>query len=105
MPATLQVELADGRTVYFGGTGKDAAGLREVSVGESVAEASAAALERGLAGLRDVVAMLDRSVAGLVKKPEKVEVEFAAKLTGKANLWVVSGDASAEFKVKLTWGK
>jgi len=70
-----------------------------------VAAASAEALERGLAGIKDIAGMLDRAVESLVKRPDKVEVEFAAKLTGKANLWVVAGDASAEFKVKLTWGK
>jgi hypothetical protein len=28
-----------------------------------------------------------------------------ASLTGECDLWIVSGDTKAEFKVTLTWGK
>lgn len=37
------------------------------------------------------------------KAPKKIEVEFRAQLSGEADLWVVSGDAEAEFTVKLRW--
>ncbi|MBY0297813.1 MAG: hypothetical protein K2X71_17555 [Methylobacterium sp.] len=32
-------------------------------------------------------------------------MEFRASLTGECDLWIVSGETEAEFKVTLTWGK
>jgi len=32
-------------------------------------------------------------------------MEFRASLTGECDLWIVSGEGEAEFKVKLAWGK
>jgi hypothetical protein len=32
-------------------------------------------------------------------------MEFRASLSGECDLWIVSGDGEAEFKVKLAWGK
>ena len=46
-----------------------------------------------------------RSVAKLPRRPDKVEIEFSASLTGDCNLLIVSGEASAEFKVTLAWEK
>lgn len=31
-------------------------------------------------------------------------MEFRASLSGECDLWVVSGEGEAEFKVKVTWG-
>ncbi|GJE01480.1 hypothetical protein GMJLKIPL_3412 [Methylobacterium isbiliense] len=32
-------------------------------------------------------------------------MEVRASLTGEGDLWIVSGETEAEFKVTLTWGK
>lgn len=32
-------------------------------------------------------------------------MEFRASLTGECDLWIVSGETGAEFKVTPTWGK
>ena len=36
---------------------------------------------------------------------EKVQMEFSASLTAECDLWMVSGQGEAEFKVALAWGK
>jgi len=41
----------------------------------------------------------------MAHRPEKVEMEFSASLTGECDLWIVSGEGEAEFKVTLAWGK
>ena len=46
-----------------------------------------------------------KTISGLANRPEKVEMEFGASLTGECDLWIISGTAKAEFKVALTWGK
>lgn len=84
--------------------GGDGTGLAEVSVGGSIAKASAEAFGKGLATLGDLFRMLDGAVAALPKRPESIEMEFRAKLTGTCDLWVVSGDGEAEFTVKVSWG-
>jgi len=41
----------------------------------------------------------------MAHRPDKVEMEFGASLRGDRDLWVVSGEGKADFKVKLAWGK
>jgi hypothetical protein len=47
----------------------------------------------------------DAEIGKMVSRPEKVEMEFGAKLSGECDLWIVSGNADAEFDVTLSWGK
>jgi hypothetical protein len=103
MVDTIIVELPSGRKVQFGGGG--VGGLGEIGLGEDVAEAGTKAFKAALGTLGDVVAVLEESVGRLARRPDKVEIEFGASLTGQADLWIVSGDAKAEFKVKLAWEK
>ena len=58
-----------------------------------------------LGSLADLVAVLEQSVGNMVHRPDKVEMEFGASLSGECDLWIVSGDGEAEFKVKLSWEK
>ena len=37
--------------------------------------------------------------------PSKAEVEFSVKMTAKGNLIIASGEAEANFSIKLTWEK
>jgi len=39
------------------------------------------------------------------KRPDEIEMEFRASLSTECDLWIVSGDGEAEFKVTLGWGK
>jgi hypothetical protein len=105
MPARLQVDMAEGRKLSLGGGGgDDGTGLAEVSVGGTIAKASAEAFGKGLATLGDLFRMLDGAVSALPKRPKGIEMEFRAKLTGECDLWVVSGEGEAEFTVKVSWG-
>ena len=55
--------------------------------------------------LANVIEFLELSLSKVAKKPDTVELEFGASLTADCDLWVVSGEGTAEFKVTLKWGK
>ena len=101
MPDTIVVQFASGNTVRFGN--RDGGGLHEVAFGDKLAEKTGEAFHKALGALGDVVAALEGAVGRLERKPDGVEVEFAASLKGDCDLWVVSGEAEAEFKVTLKW--
>ena len=104
MPARMVVELENGSKILLGGKGR-AAGLSEVSLAGDVATATSDAFRAALGSLGDLVGTLQDKIGSMAKRPEKIEMEFRASLTGECNLWIVSGDTEAEFKVTLTWGK
>src|SRR5215469_14907025 len=104
MSARMLVELPGGKQILFGGTGPSS-GLGEVAIGEAVVKATGDAFRSALGTLGQLVAMLEQAVGNMPNRPEKVEMEFRASLSGECDLWVVSGDGEAEFKVKLVWGK
>ena len=103
MTARMLVELPSGRKLFVGGIGAEA-GLSEVGIAE-VATTGMDKFRGALASLSDLVDALDQSIGKLARRPDKVEIEFSLSLTGDCNLWVVSGEASAEFKVTLGWDK
>jgi Trypsin-co-occurring domain 1 len=104
MSARMLVELPGGKQLLLGGTGP-ATGLDEVSIGEAVVKASSEAFRTALGTLGELCAMLEQAVGRMAHRPDKVEMEFRASLSGECDLWIVSGDGEAEFKVKLAWGK
>jgi hypothetical protein len=95
------VTLPSGKKVLFGSPPKG--GLHEVSAKDKLVETSSAAFEKGLSSLGELVAVLEKSVGALEKRPSKVEMEFGATLSGECDLWIVSGHGEAEFKVTLSW--
>jgi Trypsin-co-occurring domain 1 len=58
-----------------------------------------------LSSLGELVKILEASIGDLPKRPDKIEMEFGAKLSTDCNLWIVSGEGEAEFKVTLSWEK
>ena len=103
MAAQMVVELADGAKIHFGHAPET--GLSEVGVAENIARASAEKFEAALGSLASLVAALEDSVGHMAHRPDKVEMEFGAALSGDCDLWVVSGEGKADFKVKLAWSK
>lgn len=102
--ARMVVETPSGNKLFFGGGGP-VIGLSEVGIGTEIATASSAAFKGALATLGELVAMLEESLGRMPKRPDKVEMEFRASLSGECDLWIVSGNGEAEFKVTLTWNK
>jgi hypothetical protein len=100
----MLVELPGGKQLLLGGAGPGA-GLTEVAIGETIVKASGDAFRGALGTLASLVGMLEDSVGRMPHRPDKVEMEFSASLSGECDLWIVSGDTEAEFKVKLAWGK
>jgi hypothetical protein len=101
MAKTMQIELPTGKKLIFGSP--SAAGLQEVSLSSALPKATAGQFENALSTLGDLVDLLEKQVGSLPSRPSKVEMEFGASLSGDCNLWIVSGEGKAEFKVKLSW--
>ncbi|MGJ5236997.1 CU044_2847 family protein, partial [Bradyrhizobium oligotrophicum] len=102
--ARMVVELPGGRKVLFGGHGA-ATGLSEVGIGDEIAKATGDRFRDALGSLAELVKVLEQSVGSMAHRPDKVEMEFGASLSGECDLWIVSGEGEAEFKVKLSWEK
>lgn len=103
MTAQMIVELPDGAKVYFGD--RPGTGLGEASVGKGLAKVSNEKFKAALGSLASLVAALQEQVGAIGPRPDKIEMEFGASLSGDCDLWIVSGEGKAEFKVKLAWGK
>lgn len=103
MSAQMIVELADGAKIHFGR--EPETGLSEVGVAEDIAKVTTEKFKAALGSLASLVAALEDSVGHMAHRPDKVEMEFGAALKGDCDLWVVSGEGKADFKVRLAWGK
>lgn len=101
MTRTMQVELPSGKKILLGAP--EDGGLREVSLSGKIQKAAAGQFEQALATLGELIGALETQVDALAKRPSKVEIEFGASLSGDCDLWIVSGEGKAEFKVKLAW--
>jgi hypothetical protein len=97
------VELPDGAKIHFGND--PTTGLSEVGITEDIAKITAEKFKAALGSLVSLVSALEDSVGKLTHRPGKVEMEFGASLSGDCDLWVVSGEGKADFKVKLKWDK
>jgi hypothetical protein len=102
--AKIVVELPDGKQLFFGGRGPTT-GLSEVGIVENVTKAASDRFKGALGTLATLVGLLEETVSRVERRPDKVEMEFRASLSGECDLWIVSGDGEAEFKVTLSWGK
>jgi Trypsin-co-occurring domain 1 len=104
MSARMIVEFPAGNKVLFGGRAPDT-GLAEVGIADDIVKVPGEKFKAALGSLADLVATLEHSVGNMAHRPDKVEMEFGASLSGDCDLWIVSGEGKAEFKVKLAWGK
>ena len=103
MSARMLVELSDGHKVFFGAG--DDPGLSQIGFADEVARATGEAFKKALGSLAQLVKMLEASVGDMPTRPDTVEMEFGAKISGDCDLWIVSGEGEADFKVTLKWGK
>jgi Trypsin-co-occurring domain 1 len=104
MSARMIVELPGGNKVLFGGQAP-ATGLSEVGIADDIAKVAGDRFKAALGSLAGLVAAMEQSVGRMPQRPDKVELEFGASLSGECDLWIVAGDGKAEFKVKLVWEK
>lgn len=108
MAAQIIVELPSKQKVLIGGGGSGPGGLGEAGLGEAVAKGrtiATDAFKAALGGLPEIASLLAAAVQKMPQRPDTFEVSFRASLTSKADLWIVAGDAEAEFTVTLSWGK
>ena len=104
MSARMIVELPDGRKVLFGGRGPTT-GLSEIGLADDLAKATADKFRAGLGTLAELITTLEQAVGRMTRRPDKVEMEFRASLSAECDLWIVSGEGEAEFKVTVSWEK
>lgn len=104
MATRMIVELPGGNKVLVGGRGVSA-GLSEVALRGDVATATADKFTKALGSLADITSAVEQAIGRMARRPEKFEMEFSASLTAECDLWIVSGEGEAEFKVTLSWGK
>jgi NTP-dependent ternary system trypsin peptidase co-occuring protein len=102
MSARMIVELPEGKKVLFGGRGPET-GLSEVGIEDQIVKVTSDRFQAALGSLSDLAAILERSVGQMARRPDKVEMEFGASLSADCNLWILSGEGKAEFKVKFGW--
>ena len=103
MAPDIVVELDGGKKIYFGGE-RTSSRLQEVSAANKAVKRSKDQFEAALGTLGDLINAMEKSLANVARRPDKVEMAFGASLTGECDLWIVSGEGKAEFKVTLTWG-
>lgn len=103
MPDTIEVKFTSGNIVRFGN--EQGGGLSPAGARDAVVDQTAKTFDKALGALGDVVARLEAAIGGLKRRPDGVEVEFSASLKGDCDLWVVAGEAEAEFKVTLKWDR
>jgi hypothetical protein len=95
------LELPNNKSILFGNAAET--GLHEAAL-TGPAKAPAGKLEEALGSLAELVGVVEANLDKLAKRPDKVEMEFGATLSGDCKLWIVSGKGEAEFKVTLSWG-
>lgn len=101
MPARMIVDLSEGEIVLFGGGPEP--GVADSGMQNGATRASADVLGAAFGSLGRIAAAMERSIASLPKRPEKIEVEFGATLSSDGDLWIVGADAAPEFRVRLCW--
>ena len=80
------------------------AGLREVSLKpQDLAERSAAALDSGMASIREMAERVSSATRGLAHRPEEVMVEFGLKLDVSGRAVIAQAGAEVHLTVTLTW--
>lgn len=100
MADSIVVKFPSGNIVQFGTSD---GGSGAIAAREQIAEKTGEVFDKAMGALGDVVARLEACIGSLERKPDGVEVSFAASLKGNCDLWVVSGDGEAEFTVTLKW--
>lgn len=104
MSARIIIDLPAGRKVLLGGGGPNT-GLADVGMADEVVRITGDKFKAALGSLADLVAAMEQSLGQMAHRPDKVEMEFGATLSSACDLWIVSGEGEAEFKITLAWGK
>ncbi len=102
MPARMIVEMPNGNIILFGGAPEP--GTPDAGLSNGFSRATSDGFTAALGSIGELVKSFEASVEAMPKRPEKLEIEFGVTLSHECDLWIVSMDASPEFKIKLSWG-
>ncbi len=104
MKALTRFELGDGTIIYV--EDDSIQGLTNVTPvvrGGEIPPKIKQKFEGEIEKVKPVSEKLISELSGLSKKPSEIEVEFGFKLSGSVGFVITSGEAEANFKVKLVW--
>jgi len=102
MSAVMLVEFSNGNSLLIGGD-DTTAGLDDVSAADDLIKTTEKQLKKAFSALPGLLGLIEESVSSCLKKPTEIECEFSASITADCKLWIVSGEAEGQFKVKLKW--
>jgi len=102
MSARIIVNVSEGKIVLIGGSPE--AGMPDVGLSDGLTRASGEELSAALGAIGDIVKSFQATIDALPSRPQTIEVEFGASFGRECDLWIVSGDANPEFRIRLVWG-
>ena len=105
MKRLIEFPLDDGSgVVYVEVDDSQTSGYDRVGAGEGALGGRAAqSFQDALTPLRPAVAAVIEKFRGLATPPDKVELQFGIKLTGKAGAVFASAETEGQLQVTLTW--
>lgn len=99
--STLELKLDEQASIFV--EVQTPAGRREdVSSVDSKIEES---FDKVSGSLKKIAEAMERQLASMTRRPDKVQLEMGAQLKGNADLWLVAGEATAHMKITLAWDK
>lgn len=104
MKTLTKFELEDGTIIYVEddstqGPNNITPGVRGGEISPKIKQKFEGEIEK----VKPVSEKLISELSELSKKPSEIEVEFGFKLSGSVGFVLTSGEAEANFKVKLVW--
>ena len=96
---TYTYTLPSGTVIYIENEESAERGAREVSMNRE----TMLPFSDVIRPIGEVAEMVFEAVKSKVINPDKITLEFGATLKGGVNLYIVSGNVDATFKVSLAW--
>lgn len=96
-----EFEYEDGSKIVFKSRGGKA-GLSDIGA-DNTKQTKKGKLEETLGNITRLIDPIENAINSLKKKPDEVEVELSISVEGDYNLYVFSGKADGQIKLKLKW--
>ena len=102
MSKIVEFELESGEKVYVEATDDAAAGPRPAGRGEKAAKVASESFEAALERVKPAAHAVVQAFREL-NEPDEIGLEFGLDFKTSVDAFVLSGEATAAFKLSLTW--
>lgn len=102
MSEIIEFRLASGEVVYVEAAGGPGAKAGRVGGAERVAHKASETFEKALERVKPAARAVVEAFREL-NQPDEIALEFGLAFETSVNAYVLTGDASASFKLSLTW--